>query len=256
MKRSILYVVTLLVMTLSACASPTAVPTEAPPAATSTAVPPTLTQTAIPPTATITPTSTPKPPPTLVSVLGNKEVLLTVRNQSAEVLKFIWVDYDGKEVSYGDIPANGSVEQNTFFTHPWILRNADGQIVTVYVATDADKQTLTVSADTVKAAHQAALTDYPYLRSLNSDKAIALTFVNNSTVPLNIFWVNFDGREEVIPGAETVAAGGSTGVSSFFTHPWRLRNSAGKIVYEYIATDADEQTVTITDETLKLSQER
>jgi len=33
-----------------------------------------------------------------------------------------WIDFTGKEVSYGHLPASGIMTMNTFVTHPWIAK--------------------------------------------------------------------------------------------------------------------------------------
>jgi hypothetical protein len=116
---------TLAVMILSACGAPAPVPTTVPP----TAVPPTAAPpTAVPPTATLEPCS------------EADQVVFESINNSDEEITFFWINFDGKEESYGAAKPGERFNICTFEANKWVARNAKGEFVLEY----------TVSADTAQ----------------------------------------------------------------------------------------------------------
>jgi hypothetical protein len=136
----------LLMVVISACATPTPAPTAVPP----TAVPPTaVPPTAVPPTA-VPPTAVPPTavPPTATPDV-KADVTITFVNKASAGLGIFWVDLDGKEQPYGSVEAGASVDQPTHPTHVWRLRDPQGKQIVEYTATGDAKQTVTVAADAV-----------------------------------------------------------------------------------------------------------
>jgi len=74
---------------------------------------------------------------------------------------------------------------------------------------------------------------------------VNLTIVNNSTLPVDYFWVNDQAQEE---NYGTVEPGGTTDLTTFFEQMWRIRDGAGNLVREYTVTETAQQTVTIAAE--------
>jgi hypothetical protein len=58
---------------------------------------------------------------------------LTIRNRREEAIQFWWVDYSGSPVLYGYIPSGGAIRQLTFGTHPWLITNTNGDLITSVV---------------------------------------------------------------------------------------------------------------------------
>lgn len=71
---------------------------------------------------------------------------------------------------------------------------------------------------------------------------VTLTFVNDSGVPLDYYWVNFSAQEEKYG---TLQASRTAELSTSFEHLWRIRDQAGNLVMEYSVTKDSQQTVTI-----------
>jgi len=72
--------------------------------------------------------------------------------------------------------------------------------------------------------------------------AVTLTFVNNSALALDYFWVNNDSKEE---NFGTLAPGGTAELASYLEQTWRVRDQAGNLVTEYTVTNDARQTVAI-----------
>jgi hypothetical protein len=71
------------------------------------------------------------------------------------------------------------------------------------------------------------------VKSLESSKAVQLEFTNNTSVPVAVYWLNFDGVREypfVIEGSgigvpyAVLAPGASYTQETFVTHPWLLES--------------------------------
>ena len=58
---------------------------------------------------------------------------LLVRNSRGEPVNWWWVDYSGNPVLYGIISPGGAIRQYTFGTHPWLVTNAGGQLISSVV---------------------------------------------------------------------------------------------------------------------------
>ena len=100
-------------------------------------------------TACSSPTSTPAPtilPPTLAPTAEPTEtgsVTISFVNTSNQPLHLFWVDFDGNEQSYGVVSPSEPVSIDTFATHVWRLRDAQGDLMAEYTATSDAEQTFT-----------------------------------------------------------------------------------------------------------------
>jgi len=74
---------------------------------------------------------------------------------------------------------------------------------------------------------------------------VNLTLTNRSSKDLTVFWVNFDGVEEQtyrLPRFQQLK------LDSYHTHAFRIRNEAGDIIKEILATDESTQVYFISDD--------
>lgn len=70
----------------------------------------------------------------LRSILSDEESPLNVANDSSEEVDLLWLDFDGKEQSYGTIASGESSSVSSYVTHPWIIRGLDsGRIMCMLV---------------------------------------------------------------------------------------------------------------------------
>jgi hypothetical protein len=69
-------------------------------------------------------------------------------------------------------------------------------------------------------------------KSLNSDRAGRITFVNNTSGPARILWVSYSGKL-VLYG--TLPAGAFTEQPTYATHPWIVLDSAWSCVGYIVA---------------------
>ena len=65
---------------------------------------------------------------------------LLVSNSRGEPVYWWWVDYSGNPVLYGIIPPGGGIRQLTFGTHPWLVTDADGQVISSVIPYKSNMQ--------------------------------------------------------------------------------------------------------------------
>ena len=66
---------------------------------------------------------------------GGTETSVTFNNQLKEPVSLFWVNTDGTEVAYGQLPPGASRDQHTFAGHVWLAR-ANGKVVGIFRATE------------------------------------------------------------------------------------------------------------------------
>lgn len=170
-------------------------------------------------------------------------------NKSNETIVINYVDKDGNEkLSY----TWKAGENGTFpiwnFSAPLIARDQDGNIVKVYIPTGEKNQSFVINQALVDWAKTVKIASYPSLKSLSSDfSRVNVVFVNKSTIPLNAYWMDFEGKEKAAEPA-VLEAGKNFPANSGFMHAWRFRDQFGNVIMEYINSEAAKQTVTITNE--------
>ena len=72
-------------------------------------------------------------PSRLKSTGWSRKLNIVIRNQRAETVYFWWVNYSGNAVRYGSISPRGAIRQLTFGTHPWLITNTNGDLITYLV---------------------------------------------------------------------------------------------------------------------------
>ena len=74
-------------------------------------------------------------PAGLASAAWDKPVSVTLKNTSNENVESFWIDYDGKERSYGVLYPGQAKVQGTYATHPFLFRSqhSNGPIVGLFI---------------------------------------------------------------------------------------------------------------------------
>lgn len=94
------------------------------------------------------------------------------------------------------------------------------------------------------------------IKSLNSNKPVNVTFINNTSQSVSVYWLNFNGQREYpfegggigVPYA-VLPPGGTYVQGTFLTHPWILTSPAGELgetCYGIFVPTAQGQTATAT----------
>jgi hypothetical protein len=94
------------------------------------------------------------------------------------------------------------------------------------------------------------------IASQNSETPVSVTFVNNSSQTVSVFWLNTDGlREYPFEGGgigvpyQVLSPGQSYVQQTFLTHPWILTSGTGEgeICYGIFLPNANGGTATVAD---------
>lgn len=73
---------------------------------------------------------------TLKSVDSVGQIQLRFSNQAGTPLSLFWLNYNGEAEPYGTIAPGRDLTVNTYFSHPWLLRDAGERCVAAYVSSD------------------------------------------------------------------------------------------------------------------------
>jgi len=80
----------------------------------------------------------------LRSLTSSNSVTLTMRNLRGGPVRAFWLDYGGGRVFYMKLEAGQSYSQQTFATHPWVITDAAGACIAVFVPDAASAQLLNI----------------------------------------------------------------------------------------------------------------
>ncbi len=69
----------------------------------------------------------------LHSINSDAALDLSVDNFASFPIQLIWLDYEGGRVHYADIAPEQSLVQGTYFTHPWVLADLNGNCLDIVV---------------------------------------------------------------------------------------------------------------------------
>lgn len=152
---------------------------------------------------------------------------VTFQNQSGAAVSLFFVDADGAEDHYTDIPSGGQYAQElTFKGDKWRIKQG-AVVVAEYVTTDKESQNFPITGGSSSGIEKSPI----------SQNAVSLTVNNNLANTAQIFWVNYEGGEqsygEVKPNAKW-------GINTGEGHIWRFKVN-GAVVSTYAATGEKNQ---------------
>ncbi len=76
------------------------------------------------------------------------------------------------------------------------------------------------------------------LKSWNSQHAAKLSIYNRTSILLDVFWLDYDGKEQKIT---EIAPGGATRLETYLTHPWIIKDRrSGRIIERIYVKQRDE----------------
>ena len=68
------------------------------------------------------------------STEGSTATEITFVNHSARAIRTYWLNYQGKRVYYAEIQPGGSLKQQTYFSHPWVITgSASGECIAIFL---------------------------------------------------------------------------------------------------------------------------
>ncbi len=81
-----------------------------------------------------------------------------------------------------------------------------------------------------KPVEELRCSDIGNISSTEGKSKYQIEFVNSLDQTVNMFWINYEGEEEL---KQTMLPGDSWGVDTYVTHPWVVRNNSGKCIAFY-----------------------
>ena len=72
------------------------------------------------------------------------ETAVVFVNNMSERVAVYWIDYEGNEIHYRDLEPGQRYSQDTYATHPWVVRTIDGHRLVGWVLGRVDGQRLVI----------------------------------------------------------------------------------------------------------------
>jgi dipeptidyl-peptidase-4 len=72
------------------------------------------------------------------STVGGAETQIRFENRMREPVKMVWVNADGGERDYGEVPPGGVFSQSTYAGHVWLVKSRNGRPIAVVTAKPYD----------------------------------------------------------------------------------------------------------------------
>lgn len=147
-------------------------------------------------------------------------------NDTATLKKVYWIDYKGEEVFYQDIAAGDARQQETFLSHPWLVKNQDGTCFGVFIPRPGQFEVWFGSHDRESPAERCAnIAPFRSVRGFATPTTVR--FINDTSTTKKLYWLNYDGQQvlygEVLPGQAHPQ-------ETFLSHPWLVTELGGACV--------------------------
>jgi hypothetical protein len=189
------------------------------------------------------------------STSSSDSVTVIFQNSGSETFEAFWVDFEGNEESYFDLPPNTEEVTDTFLSHVWVFRS--DKSVKIFMATKdtvpeskieitkleselTKKESVSPKYEMPKMIHTPLekITLPKGLKSGNG-KAVVVSFSNLSSDDLDMFWVDYTGN---LSKYDVLKAGAWITSDSYISHPFVFKQ--GKTVVGYHVVDGT-RTVTV-----------
>jgi len=151
-------------------------------------------------------------------------------NHTPGPVQIFWLDYKGKRRLYRTIPARLSHLIRTYVGHPWVVADASGRALEVFIPREASSVAVVESPLQAKAP-----STEPTLNSIDSKAKASIRFVNRTTGTLQLYWLDYHGKRQL---RDHVAPAQDRLLTTFATHPWVVTDAAGKALALYRPTDS------------------
>ena len=176
---------------------------------------------------------------TLKSKHGKVPTQVTFANTSPLTLDVFWIDYQGQEKRYATIAPHEEYTQDTYMTHPWVVRDKNsGEAVGYTVATRMPQMLFLTGAPT---------------RSRDGVKT-QLIVTNPLTIRTDVYWIDREG-EEISYG--TLEPGGVLNLGTLAGHAWRMRETESQAEIDlYIANSLPVQAYFIKNNLVRTKERK
>lgn len=130
-----------------------------------------------------------------------------VRNMTSLTALVYSLDGEGKEQLQGSLKPRQALKLDKLFaTHPVVVRDAHSNEAMAFTIASDGPQILNVSGR--------------LLRSQRTEYTVWVNWLNQLSLPIDLYWVDYDGEEKY---EQTIEANQAFQVSSYPSHVWRAR---------------------------------
>jgi hypothetical protein len=143
--------------------------------------------------------------------------------------KLYWLNYSHGQTDYDDIAANTTRLQDTYYSHPWIVREQNGECFGVFVPQPSESAIWLGSRNIKSPAERCS--DPSALRSVGDSSPTHVDFVNDTQAPKSLFWLDYQGSPQLYA---TIAPGESHAQDTYVAHAWMVKDEAGECVGVYL----------------------
>ncbi len=168
------------------------------------------------------------------SIVSEEATTPPVENTCPVDVELFWVDYEGRERSYGTLEAGVAMSLSTYRGHVWRARSLDGVEVKSFMASSerielCDNDHFTGANAPVVAERSHSHDEHASQRSI---EPAHFTIDNTCGAGVSLYWVHFDGTER--PWG-TIDAGAARSQDTFHGHVWHVRDPNGELLTSFVA---------------------
>ncbi len=160
------------------------------------------------------------------------KVSVTFHNQTSEALSVYWIDFEGERQPYGMVDPGREKRQSTFEGHRWELETELGKLLGRFVA-PAVASIAVVHPDRLAKLENQRTDDWSGVRSDRTRKKVRVTFHNQTSEALSVYWIDFEGLRKPYGMIEP---GRKKRQGTFEGHRWELESASGQILGRFVAT--------------------
>jgi len=153
--------------------------------------------------------------------------------------------YENRENLLGTFQGQLTIKSATF-QGVYSIRDEMGSLIFLYASTAEEEQDIWITGEMISIAKtQGEIISLAPLRSYWNGKEVFIDFVNNSSVDLYIYRLDQDGNVTLIL---EMKSGIKTTTKTYYGNAWTIRDKNGDLVFYYIVTEEDRQTIIISEE--------
>lgn len=157
---------------------------------------------------------------------------IKIENNYDQNVSVYWLDYQCEEQLYANVAPGGTFSANSYVTHPWRIRESStGKILKQVTLNTAGTNVISVRDDC----------------SAGYADPTQLSVYNNTNSSVKIYWKDYSCRERYY---FTVKPGQTQLISTYATHPWRIRKASNGVLLKDIQLTSPNLTQVMVNERL------
>jgi uncharacterized protein YkwD len=163
------------------------------------------------------------------SVAATTPTSIEFVNQTAGVISVFWINYGGEAVGYQRVQPGQSYVQPSYVTFPWLVTDAYGLSLGIYMATERPGRAVIRHNDLAPQGANAG----PF-RSIASTTPTSIEFVNQTAGVVFVSWIDYQGGAVLYASLQP---GQAYVQQTYVTHPWIVLDANARTLGIYTATE-------------------